>query len=189
MDMRVKKTLKNLLDSFEELLQIHRYEDITVSMLCDKAMLRRTTFYKHFDDKDSFFKFYMSQKRTELEEICGVNNMALDVGAYRVHMLDSLMTFLIDNETLVNNLMKSLQSNTLLDSLAEFMSKDITAMMKKQEQQSGKAFASDYDYLGAAMSGATIQTIKQWWANGHKSKDRKIVVEVNSLLFPIIKNI
>ena len=184
MDMRVKKTLKNLLDSFEELLQIHRYEDITVSMLCDKAMLRRTTFYKHFDDKDSFFKFYMSQKRTELEEICGANTKELDFNAYRVYMLDTLMAFLTDNEALVNNIIKSSQSSTLLDSLAEFMSKDGVKMLQKQTARTKEMSACDCKYLAAAMSGSTIQTIKLWWANGHKSKERKNAVQANFALFP-----
>ena len=185
MDMRVRKTYKSLLDAFEELLKKNRYENITISMLCDKAMMRRTTFYKHFDDKDSFFKFYMSQKRTELEEICGANIQSLDISAYRVHMLDSLMTFLIDNEMLVNNVMKSSQNSTLLESLADFMTSDMKLMLQDQEGQASFLSGIDYEYLSAAMSGATIQTIKQWWINGHKSKDRRKVVEANALLFPL----
>lgn len=185
MDVRVKKTYKSLLDAFEELLKENRYEYITISMLCAKAMVRRTTFYKHFDDKDSFFKFYMSQKRSELEDICGASTKNLDVGAYRVYMLDSLMTFLVDNETLVNNVMKSSQNNTLLESLADFMASDLKVMLQNQISQGSLMSEIDYEYLSAAMSGATIQTVKHWWSNGHKLKDRKKVVVANALLFPL----
>ena len=185
MDMRVRKTYKSLLVAFEELLKKNRYENVTISMLCDKAMVRRTTFYKHFDDKDSFFKFYMSQKRCELEEICGASTKNLDVGAYRVHMIDSLMTFLVDNETLVDNVMKSSQNSTLLESLAEFMASDMKVMLENQEGEASLLQDVDYEYLSAAMSGATIQTVKQWWSNGHKSKDRRKVVEANALMFPL----
>ena len=185
MDMRVRKTYKSLLEAFEELLKKNRYENVTISMLCDKAMVRRTTFYKHFDSKDSFFKFYMTQKRVELEEICGANTHHLDAGAYRVYMLDSLMTFLIDNETLVDNVIKSSQNSTLLESLADFMASDMNVMLQNQEGKAGLSDRVDYEYLSAAMSGATIQTIKQWWSNGHKSKDRKKVVTANAFLFPV----
>ena len=186
MDMRVKKTLKSLIESFEKLLNNNRYEDVTVSMLCENAMIRRTTFYKHFDDKDSFFKFYMTQKRAELEEICGANTGALDVVAYHVYMLDSLMTFLTDNVALVNNLIKSSQSSTLLDSLAEFMTSSVMATLKSK-QKGGASSNVNSEYIGACVSGATIQTVKHWWANGHKSKDRSKVVQANAMLLPMLK--
>ena len=48
MDLRIKKTYRALFDAFTELLEEHRFEDLTVAMLCDRAMIRRTTFYKHF---------------------------------------------------------------------------------------------------------------------------------------------
>lgn len=157
-------------------------------MLCEKAMIRRTTFYKHFDDKDSFFKFYMKQKRIELEEICGASTNKLDISAYHVHMLDLLMTFLADNETLVNNLIKSSQSAILLDSLAEFMSNNVIQSLSDIENSKGKTLALDLEYLGACVSGATIQSVKQWWANGHKSKDRSKVVQLNAMILPVFAN-
>ena len=185
MDMRVRRTYKNLLEAFEKLLQKNKYENITISMLCEEAMMRRTTFYKHFDDKDDFFKFYMTQKRSELEEICGVNMKGMEASAYRVHMLDSLMTFLTDNETLVNNVMTSSQSSPLLESLSAFMASDMKRMLEEQRVRAFFEAETDYEYISAAMSGATVQTIKQWWANGHKSKDRKKVVGANALMFPL----
>ena len=51
MDLRVQKTYRALFAAFTELLEEHRFEDVTVAMLCDRAMIRRTTFYKHFADK------------------------------------------------------------------------------------------------------------------------------------------
>ena len=51
MDLRVQKTYRALFGAFTELLEEHRFEDITVAMLCERAMIRRTTFYKHFADK------------------------------------------------------------------------------------------------------------------------------------------
>ena len=109
----------------------------------------------------------------------------MEASAYRVHMLDSLMTFLTDNETLVNNVMTSSQSSPLLESLCAFMANDMKRMLKEQRVTAFFEAETDYEYISAAMSGATIQTIKQWWANGHKSKDRKKVVGANALMFSL----
>ena len=41
MDLRIKKTYRALFDAFTELLEEHRFEDLTVAMLCDRALIRR----------------------------------------------------------------------------------------------------------------------------------------------------
>ena len=57
MDLRIKKTYLSLHNAFVELLEEKRFEDLTVNELCDRAMIRRTTFYKHFADKYEYFTF------------------------------------------------------------------------------------------------------------------------------------
>ncbi|MFR3769627.1 TetR/AcrR family transcriptional regulator [Collinsella stercoris] len=66
MDLRIQKTYRSLLAAFTRLLETHRYEDVTVAMLCDEAMIRRTTFYKHFADKAEFFSFFVDSLRIEI---------------------------------------------------------------------------------------------------------------------------
>ena len=179
------RTYKNLIEAFEKLLQRYKYEAITVSMLCDKAMLRRTTFYKHFRDKDDFFSFYMQEKRKLLEEICGANENCLNVGAYQVHMLDSLMSFFVENEAMIDNMLKSSQSGALLDSLADFMISNIVKIFQSKDNELKEVVADDVEYFAIAITGATLLTIKQWWMSGHKQQDRLRVVRVTSLLLPL----
>ena len=65
MDLRIRKTYLALHSAFTQLLEERKFEDITVNELCDRAMIRRTTFYKHFADKFDYFSliidFYDSQ--------------------------------------------------------------------------------------------------------------------------------
>ena len=68
MDLRIKKTYRALFDAFTELLEEHRFEDLTVAMLCDRALIRRTTFYKHFRDKNDYFAFYIDELMTGLPQ-------------------------------------------------------------------------------------------------------------------------
>ena len=60
-DLRIQKTYLALQNAFEALLEEKRFEELTVNELCDKAMIRRTTFYKHFADKYEFFAFYIRE--------------------------------------------------------------------------------------------------------------------------------
>lgn len=64
-DLRVKKTYKQLLDSFLILMSEKSFDELSVSEICDKAQVHRATFYKHFKDKNEFLNFcfesYLSQ--------------------------------------------------------------------------------------------------------------------------------
>ncbi|NHX22198.1 TetR/AcrR family transcriptional regulator, partial [Escherichia coli] len=50
-DLRVQKTHQALITSFSDLLQTKSFEQITVQDLCANANVRRSTFYRHFNDK------------------------------------------------------------------------------------------------------------------------------------------
>ena len=50
MDLRVIKTKKNIRDAFIELRRAHALDEIKVNMLCEKAMINKTTFYNHYQD-------------------------------------------------------------------------------------------------------------------------------------------
>lgn len=53
MDRRQQKTRKAVFRAFEELISKKKYEDITVQDIIDLADIGRTTFYAHFETKDS----------------------------------------------------------------------------------------------------------------------------------------
>jgi AcrR family transcriptional regulator len=51
LDLRVRRTYKFLWDALMSLLTEHDFESITVTDICERAMVHRTTFYKHYEDK------------------------------------------------------------------------------------------------------------------------------------------
>ena len=105
MDLRIKKTYRALFDAFTELLEEHRFEDLTVAMLCDRAMIRRTTFYKHFRDKNDYFAFYIDELMSGLpqkqpDEAGAVS--AEDVRALRHAILDDAMDLILTHHVIQN---------------------------------------------------------------------------------------
>lgn len=51
-DLRVKRTIKAIHESFSELVSSTDYENITVSALCQTAQINRKTFYRYYSDLD-----------------------------------------------------------------------------------------------------------------------------------------
>ncbi|MGF1504902.1 MAG: TetR family transcriptional regulator [Chloroflexi bacterium] len=50
-DLRVRRTRKLLWEALLALIEHEDFERITVTAICEKAMVHRTTFYKHYLDK------------------------------------------------------------------------------------------------------------------------------------------
>ncbi|PFU39435.1 TetR family transcriptional regulator [Bacillus cereus] len=71
LDLRIRRTHKLLWDSLFELMtqSKQKYSSITINQICDLAMVHRTTFYKHFEDKDALLAFGFKRYGEMITEI------------------------------------------------------------------------------------------------------------------------
>ncbi|MCU4969330.1 TetR/AcrR family transcriptional regulator [Bacillus toyonensis] len=71
LDLRIRRTHKLLWDSLFELMtqSKQKYSSITINQICDRAMVHRTTFYKHFEDKDALLTFGFKRYGKMIAEI------------------------------------------------------------------------------------------------------------------------
>lgn len=60
-DLRVIKTCNKLGFALRDMLTERSFDDITVFDLCEKAGVRRATFYKHFNDKLDFLSHIIAK--------------------------------------------------------------------------------------------------------------------------------
>jgi AcrR family transcriptional regulator len=65
-DLRVRRTRKLLWEALLAEMSARAFEDITVTDICDHAMVHRTTFYKHYEDKYALLEQGMRQMYDEL---------------------------------------------------------------------------------------------------------------------------
>jgi AcrR family transcriptional regulator len=65
-DLRVRRTRKLLWEALLAEMSERAFEDITVTDICDRAMVHRTTFYKHYEDKYALLEQGMRQMYSEL---------------------------------------------------------------------------------------------------------------------------
>jgi AcrR family transcriptional regulator len=67
-DLRVRRTRKLLWEALLAEMSERAFEDITVTEICERAMVHRTTFYKHYEDKFALLEQGMRQMYDELVE-------------------------------------------------------------------------------------------------------------------------
>lgn len=68
-DLRVRRTYKLLRDALVELIGEKPFEKISVTDICDRAMVHRATFYSHFEDKYALLEYCISTLLSVFDEI------------------------------------------------------------------------------------------------------------------------
>lgn len=162
-DLRIQKTYLLLHNAFTQLLEEKRFEDFTVGELCDRAMIRRATFYKHFADKYEYFTFYMKEIMVTFQERLAPDVIDGDVGDYLMHMSLELLQFMKEHNTLVQNIKNSSVFPLLLNILLDQMSADTQQVLCRSiygalEKKSIEGIAAFY---AGGLSNVLFQSLKK----------------------------
>lgn len=183
-DLRIEKTYRALIVAFTRLLEEHRYEEITVAMLCEEAMIRRTTFYKHFADKAAFFAFFVDSLHFELVKrsaAAGEADEPRDPKAEERTIFQTLVDFLLEHESLMDNLFNSSMVGTMALVICK---KTAQGIRERYGSTLGKT-AGDAEFAAASefAAGGIIRLLQVWWASpDRRSSEAEFVEAANQLV-------
>lgn len=159
LDLRIEKTYLALHNSFTALLEEKHFEDFTVNELCDRAMIRRTTFYKHFADKYEYFSFYMKEVCAEFQDQLPPDIMSDSVNDYFLYMCRELLRFIDKHEKLVKNVMNSTMLPVLMDSLMAQIMYDVLDVLRGMNV-SKKMTTNQMESMAAFYSGGIVNNLR-----------------------------
>lgn len=184
-DLRIKKTYRALFDAFTELLEEHRFEDLTVAMLCDRAMIRRTTFYKHFRDKNDYFAFYIDELMSGLPQKRAGEGGAVsadDVRVLRHEVFTDAMDLILAHEQLMDNILASSMSGMLTSMICDRIARSIRERVMSALDEDALAPVS-LDTTAEFVAGGIIRLFTMWWESGHDLERRSEIADVVDALF------
>ena len=185
MDLRIKKTYRALFDAFTELLEEHRFEDLTVAMLCERAMIRRTTFYKHFRDKNDYFAFYVDELMSGLpQKQTGKGSAASadDVRLLRHEVFADAMDMILAHEQLMDNILESSMSGMLTSMICDRIARSIRERVMSTLDEDALAPVS-LETTAEFIAGGIIRLFTMWWESGHVLERRSEIADVVDALF------
>lgn len=186
MDLRIQKTYRSLLAAFTRLLETHRYEDVTVAMLCDEAMIRRTTFYKHFADKAEFFSFFVDSLRIEItnygeQQTAAARGEDAASGAgdeeEGLAILRAFVDFMLEHEKMVENIFESSMSGMMVLMMAD----RIAETLRERYRDTFRVNGEDAVTLAAAsefVAGGIMRLFEKWWVRGHSVEGKVELITV-----------
>lgn len=183
MDLRVKKTYGALIAACTKLLSENRFEDMSVAMLCDEALIRRTTFYKHFADKAEFFAFYVENLRIDMVE--RGRRLADDEGVFeddaleRRAILREFADYLLEHEDLMDNIFSSSMSGVLI---AVICDKIAESFYDRARRTAPKEMTASGDLIDRAefAAGGVVRVMMHWWDEENRAERRDDFVETSA---------
>lgn len=186
MDLRIQKTYRSLLAAFTKLLETHRYEDVTVAMLCDEAMIRRTTFYKHFADKSEFFSFFVDSLRIEITKY-GERQIAASKSDDDLEgtvdeeeglaILRALVDFMLDHERMVDNIFESSMSGMMVLMMADRVAETLRERYRGKYHV-GKGGPVTLAASSEFVAGGIVRLFEKWWERGHDPEGKIELITV-----------
>lgn len=180
-DLRIVKTHKALSDTFLTMLEEKTFDEITVNELCEKAMVRRATFYKHFADKYDFFGFFVRQTRDGfLKEQHGYSAEEMSSSFY-VFVFQSCLTFMKEHKKLIHNVLKSNALPSLLNILSDEIYRDVLLKLR-EEQRAGTKFKVSLELMAAFYAGGVIRVLQLWLLNQDNMSEKQMTMELRLLL-------
>lgn len=160
LDLRVQRTYKYLTTALLSLMEEKNFKDITVQEICDKAMVRRATFYKHFGDKYELITFYIHQLLKEFQKTQNQVNEPKDSKEYFASMIYQTWQFIEENQQNLSKIIQQLDtSNQVLEILSNEIQTDILNHLKSKENT---PLVNNPSLLASMITGALVFTIKQW---------------------------
>ena len=130
-DLRIQKTRKVLRESILALLKDQPLEKITVKDICDRAMVNRMTFYKHYEDKYLLLDDAINEiKDSIINEIPKKkNNSSIDeISEYLVSVLEKVIEYIEANIEYIRSLEKN-SSVELVSIIAKVCEEGISELL------------------------------------------------------------
>ena len=174
LDLRVRKTHKALLRSLYSLLSEKSFDEITVTELCDRAEVRKATFYKHFGDKTELFSYMIREMQQQAQE---ENKVVYDPARpqeFYLSVFRYFLEFLDANEQFIRKILSSSARSAVIDLMTEQITRDIKLHIREDLAKDLK-FPAEADMLAAAYTGAMV-SCGQWWITQPDRPDKETVI-------------
>ena len=190
-DLRVKKTQRALMDSFLELLKTKNFSQITVQDLCDRAMVRRSTFYRHYSDKYDLLNQVLANFFNSLHESHLDNLLVKEPKTYFENIVRETLYFLIENRDTI----QSVFTIAYYDEITRIVYNQLYKGVERQvnfDIRHGIRFNIDLEVYMEFMAGGILRIIYAWLKEGQKRSvedlTREVVKIINGIRETHIKN-
>lgn len=149
-DLRIIKTHRQLEQALLNCLQTTPFHKITIELLCQKAMVNRSTFYSYYQDKEDFLKRFIEQQLSLFKEKVDVqfilaNPMHIHDTIY-MDSFQQILQFLYERREIFMTLWEADIPRKIYDEMLAIIQEKLVATMQTKNKYASlyaSLFASD----------------------------------------------
>ncbi len=160
-DLRIRRTHKLLCDAMFSLLEKKSFDDISVVEICDKAMVHRATFYKHFEDKYHFMEYVMKEKIREFYENNNSHDLYNEPRLFFRNLVSNVIDFIYANKKMLKISVSPSNNGSFIDSVHKIVSEEILGLLEDFEKHGVELKVPAV--VGAQYFAGGILSLIKWW--------------------------
>ncbi len=185
-DLRVRRTRTLLTQALLSLMKKKPFEKITITDICEKAMVHRTTFYAHFEDKYDLLRQTMSQFEEPFDSL-EIKELSFDgYKNYYMDVAENIFKYVFENR----DMFKLLIEKNKHESFISFFRKSLTEKLEEELtrcQKSGIDIGVPIPVLANLYMGGGISVMLWWIENDIPCSSEKLIEYLDAIIQPVLR--
>ncbi len=176
-DLRVVKTKKNLYQSLLLIMKDKPFEEIKVSDICEKALVNRSTFYNHFEDKYELLYSLIQDLKESLTNDLNQNENLDDTKNYYMKMIELFLDHVDENIKIYSAIIRNNKNSIVIDMISDTIETDI-----KSKLTNTLITTIPSEFISKFYIGAIINVGLEYLRNPKKYSKKDVLKYLNELL-------
>ena len=179
-DLRIIKTYNKLTDAFGVMMKEIPFDEITVFDLCERAKVRRATFYKHFADKYDFFRNIVNIIMTNMDKKVAVRTKHSRITDYITLFVKEIIIYFDAKPEILSNILNSNAFPIIFDIITNCTHESLKNHLEESISE-GVEFATDPDSFASFLNGG-IATLLLFWFKTRYISEGELLSKVEAIL-------
>lgn len=179
-DLRVIKTKKILFDTLLKLMKTKSFEKIKISDICEEALINRSTFYAHYEDKyELLMGLFEEKKLSLLKEFEGNENVSFSK-QYLMDLLNILIDHIEENKGIYGAILTNNRNGILIDFLIDVIERDVSERLKNSNEIKNSTLP--LDIIVKFYAGGLINIGITWITRTEKYSKEELLSYIDKLI-------
>ena len=179
-DLRIIKTYNKLTDAFGEMMKTYSFDEISVFDLCERAKVRRATFYKHFDDKYDFFRNIVNIVMTNIDKKVSNRTKQSSITNYITQFVKEIVLYFDARPEILRNILDSNAFPLIFDIITNCTHTSLKNHLE-ESSSTGTIYVTDADSFASFLNGG-IATLLLFWLKYRHISEAELLSKIEAIL-------
>lgn len=178
-DLRVIKTKNILFNTLLELMKEKQFEEIKVSDICSHALINRSTFYSHYNDKYELLEEYINTLKDSLIEELSKNKNINNTRQYYIELIKLFFNHIDEKRNIYISAMINNRNSITMDIIYDVLNHEVTKRLNDIEF---KNKTIPVEIISKFYLGAVFNVGIEWLKNENKYSKEDLVNYLDKLI-------